>query len=47
MCRDATSWEMTTHFGMHVCLLEKHLLRSFDSQNFCKFCAIFGPENGG
>ena len=35
------------HFDVHVCLLEKSLLCSFDSKNFCKFCTIFGPQNGG
>ena len=34
------------HFDVHVCLLEKILLCSFDSKNFCKFCTIFGPQNG-
>ena len=32
------------HFDMHVYLLEKVLLCSFDSNNFCKFCTIFGPQ---
>ena len=46
--KDATSWEwLQMHFDMHVCLLEKVLLCSFDSKNFCKFCTIFGPQNGG
>ena len=35
------------HFDVHVCLLEKSLLCSFDSKNFYKFCTIFGPQNGG
>ena len=46
--KDASSWEwLQMHFDMHVCLLEKVLLCSFDSKNFCKFCTIFGPQNGG
>ena len=32
------------HFDMHVCLLDKVLLCSFDSKNFCKVCTIFGPQ---
>ena len=42
----AGKW-LQMHFDMHVCLLEKVLLCSFDSKNFCKICTIFGPQNGG
>ena len=50
----AGKW-LQMHFDMHVCLLEKVLLCSFDSKNFCKICTIFwtpkwglknGPKNG-
>ena len=42
----AGKW-LQMHFDLHVCLLEKILLCSFDSKHFCKICTIFGPENGG
>ena len=42
----ARKW-LQMHFDMRVCLLEKILLCSFESKNFCKFCTIFGPQNGG
>ena len=42
----AGKW-LQMHFDMHVYLLEKVLLCSFDSKNFCKICTIFGPQNGG
>ena len=42
----AGKW-LQMHFDLHVCLLEKVLLCSFDSKNFCKICTIFGPQNGG
>ena len=42
----AGKW-LQMHFDMHVYLLDKVLLCSFDSKNFCKFCTIFGPQNGG
>ena len=42
----AGKW-LQMHFDLHVCLLEKILLCSFDSKNFCKICTIFGPHNGG
>ena len=42
----ARKW-LQMHFDMHVYLLEKVLLCSFDSKNFCKICTIFGPQNGG
>ena len=39
---------MTTDAFWYACLLAgKVLLCSFDSKNFCKFCTIFGPQNGG
>ena len=39
----AGKW-LQMHFDMHACLLEKVLLCSFDSKNFCKICTIFGPK---
>ena len=42
----AGKW-LQMHFDMHVYLLEKVLLCSFDNKKFCKFCTIFGPQNGG
>ena len=42
----AGKW-LQIHFDMHVYLMEKVLLCSFDSKNVCKFCTIFGPQNGG
>ena len=43
--KDATSWEwLQMHFDMHVCLLEKVLLCSFDSKTFCKFCTFLDPK---
>ena len=38
----AGKW-LQMHFDMHVYLVEKVLLCSFDSKNFCKICTIFGP----
>ena len=47
MCRDATSWEMTTHFGMHVCLLEKkNCYAALTAKTFANFAPFLDPKMG-
>ena len=46
--KDAISWEMTTDAFWYACLFAgKCFAMQLWQQNFCKFCTIFGPQNGG